>query len=224
VSLILKSRPALPDLSPRALIQVALTRLLQRYPSAQALLAHHAGKTFAIVADPLKGLFTIEHDGQLANADPAVVPDVTIEVDLKRIDWVQWAKSETRFDIVSVTRVTGDAGLAQTLSGLLQTLRPDIEDLLAERVGDIPARQLVRAAKSLQQGVMRSGQRITENIAEYLSHETRVLTPQVALQEFSTSLQALAARLQQLHSRQQRLDQSIKQLVALKESNKGQPQ
>jgi len=85
-------------MSPRALIQAALTRLLQRYPSAQALLAQHAGKTFAILAEPLKGLFTIEHDGQLVFADDAIVPNVTIEVDLRRVDWVQWATSESRFD------------------------------------------------------------------------------------------------------------------------------
>lgn len=210
-------------MSPQALIQVALTRLLQRYPSALAQLAQHAGKTFAIVADPFKGLFTIEHDGQLAYADVAVVPDVTIEVDLKRIDWVQWATSKTRFDIVSVTRVMGNASLAQTLSSLLQTLRPDIEDLLAERVGDIPARHLTQAAKGLHQGMMRSGQRIAENIAEYLSYETQVLTPQVALKEFSSSLQSLSTRLQQLQSRQQQLDQRIKQLAAQKKPNLGRP-
>lgn len=211
----------MPDLSPRALIQAVLTRLLQRYPSAQALLSHHAGKTFLIVADPFKGLFTIGHDGQLTYADAAVVPDVSIEVDLKRIEWVQWASSETRFDIVSVTRVTGDAGLAQTLSGLLQTLRPDIEDLLADRFGDIPARNLVQAAKGLQKGIMRSGQRAAENMAEYLSYETRVLTPLVALQEFSSSLQTLATRLQQLRSRQQQLDKKIKKFVAQKKLIKG---
>lgn len=210
-------------MSPRAFIQLALTRLLQRYPSALAQLAQHAGKTFALVADPFKGLFTIEHDGQLAYADPAVVPDVTIEVDLKRIDWVQWATANTRFDIVSVTRVMGDASLAQTLSSLLQTLRPDIEDLLAERVGDIPAHRLMQAAQGLRQGVMRSGQRVAENIAEYLSYETQVLTPQVVLNEFSSSLQTLSMRLQQLQSRQQQLDQRIKQLVAQKNSNKGRP-
>jgi ubiquinone biosynthesis protein UbiJ len=202
---------------------VALTRLLQRYPSALAQLAQHAGKTFAIVADPVKGLFTIEHDGQLAYADAAVVPDVTIEVDLKRIDWVQWATSETRFDMVSITRVMGDASLAQTLSSLLQTLRPDLEDFLAERVGDIPARYMIQAAKGLHQGAMRSGQRMAENIAEYLSHETQILTPQVALAEFSSSLQSLSIRLQQLQSRQQQLDQRIKQLVTQKKSNKGRP-
>jgi ubiquinone biosynthesis protein UbiJ len=208
-------------MSLRALIQAALTRLLQRYPSAQALLAQHAGKTFAILAEPLKGLFTIEHDGQLVFADDAIVPNVTIEVDLRRVDWVQWATSESRFDLVSVTRVTGDAGLAQTLSGLLQTLRPDIEDLLAERVGDIPARNLVQAVKSLQQGVMQSGQRAAENVAEYLSHETAVLTPHVVLKEFSASLQKLVLRLQQLQSQQQQLDQRIKQIVAQKKSNQG---
>ncbi len=210
-------------MSPRALVQVALTQLLQRYPSALALLAQHAGKTFAIVADPFKGLFTIEHDGQLASADTAVVPDVTIEIDLKRIDWVQWATSETHFDIVSVTRVMGDASLAQTLSSLLQTLRPDIEDLLAEKVGDIPARHVIQAAKGLHQGVMRSGQRFAENIAEYLSHETQVLTSQLALKEFSSSLQLLSIQLQQLESRQQQLDQRIKQLIAKKNSNRGEP-
>jgi len=123
--------------------------------------------------------------------------------------------------LVSVTRVTGDAGLAQTLSGLLQTLRPDIEDLLAERVGDIPARNLVQAVKSLQQGVMQSGQRAAENVAEYLSHETAVLTPHVVLKEFSASLQKLVLRLQQLQSQQQQLDQRIKQIVAQKKSNQG---
>ena len=211
----------MPDLSPRALIQSALTSLLKRNPSALAQLARHAGKTFAMVALPFKGLFTIEHDGQLAYADPAIMPDVTIEIDLSRVDWPKVVGARAAPDLVSLPRVTGDAGLAQTLSNLLQTLRPDIEDLLAERVGDIAARQLVQTAKGLQQGVVRSGQRAAENIAEYLSYETNILTPQVALADFASNLQAVHQRLQSLATQHQQLSLKIDRITAQNARVKG---
>jgi ubiquinone biosynthesis accessory factor UbiJ len=224
VSFFLNSKLTLPDLSPRAMVQLALTRLLQPYPGALAQLAHHSGKTFALVAPPFKGLFTIESTGQVVCADSAIVPDVSIEIDLNKINWSQWADADHHFDIVSVTRVTGDAALAQTLSGLMKTLRPDIEDLLAERLGDVPARNLVKGAKSLHQGLMQSGRRVTENMVEYLSHESRVLTPEVLLHSLSSSLQSFNTNLARLQSRQQQLNEKLEQLSALKKSIKAKGQ
>jgi ubiquinone biosynthesis protein UbiJ len=206
------------------MVQLALTRLLQPYPGALAQLARHSGKTFAIVASPFKGLFTIESTGQVVYADSAIVPDVSIEIDLKKINWAQLADADQHFDIVSVTRVTGDAALAQTLSGLMQTLRPDIEDLLAERLGDIPARNLVKAAKTLQQGVLQSGRKVAENVSEYLSHESHILAPQVVLQGFSSSLKSFNSKLELLQSRQQQLNQKLEQIKALKKSIKDKVQ
>jgi ubiquinone biosynthesis protein UbiJ len=206
------------------MVQLALTRLLQPYPGALAQLARHSGKTFAIVASPFKGLFTIESTGQVVYADSAIVPDVSIEIDLKKINWAQLADADQHFDIVSVTRVTGDAALAQTLSGLMQTLRPDIEDLLAERLGDIPARNLVKAAKTLQQGVLQSGRKVAENVSEYLSHESHILAPQVVLQGFSSSLKSFNSKLELLQSRQQQLNQKLEQIKALKKSIKDKGQ
>jgi ubiquinone biosynthesis protein UbiJ len=206
------------------MVQLALTRLLQPYPGALAQLARHSGKTFAIVASPFKGLFTIESTGQVVYADSAIVPDVSIEIDLKKINWAQLADADQHFDIVSVTRVTGDAALSQTLSGLMQTLRPDIEDLLAERLGDIPARNLVKAAKTLQQGVLQSGRKVAENVSEYLSHESHILAPQVVLQGFSSSLKSFNSKLELLQSRQQQLNQKLEQIKALKKSIKDKGQ
>lgn len=224
MSFFLNLKPNLPDLSPRAMVHLALTRLLQPYPGALALLAHHSGKTFALMAPPFKGLFTIESTGQVVCAESAIVPDVSIEIDLNKINWSQWADADHHFDIVSVTRVTGDAALAQTLSGLMKTLRPDIEDLLAERLGDVPARNLVKGAKSLHQVLIQSGRRATENIVEYLSHESRVLTPEALLHSFSSSLQSFNRNLAQLQSRQQQLNEKLEQLAALKKSIKAKGQ
>lgn len=185
-----------------------------------ALLARHAGKSFAIHAKLFSVVLTIAHDGQLSIADTAIVPDVVIDVDLSQVNWAQFANKQEPIDIVSLTRVSGDAGLAQTVSTLLQSWRPDIEDVLAEKVGDVAARQTVNAVQSAGAAVLQSGLRVAQNVAEYLSYETGLLTPRPTQHALHATLNRVQDRVTGLEARLDRLTRLLNKMTV--QSHSGQ--
>ncbi|CAM3391773.1 Ubiquinone biosynthesis accessory factor UbiJ [Bordetella sputigena] len=74
--------PALPD--PGRPAVSALNALLRREEWARARLARHAGKTVRLAVGALKFSLTIDSEGHVDLADPAVVPDVTLTADPAR--------------------------------------------------------------------------------------------------------------------------------------------
>lgn len=164
----------------------AFNALLQRQPATRELLAQHAGRTFHIRVSAITVALTISHDGSLSVADSRVVPDVTLRVDAARLAQSGWKPGDEWPEVPGLLHVTGDAAMAQTLLTLARHWRPELEDLLAEKIGDIPATQLVRGAKALFRGAVQASGNLTQNVVEYLSYETKALTPHVVMQTLKT--------------------------------------
>lgn len=149
---------------------------------------------------------TIGHDGRLSLADPAVVPDVVLTIDTAKL-WAEgWRPGQPLPERSGVVHVSGDAALAQTLSVLAKSWRPDVEDLLSQYVGDVAAVQLVAGAKRLvafaSQFVSRSGQ----NLAEYVTHEANLLAARPSLQDYAQQAEDLNQALDALQERLRQLD------------------
>ena len=72
--------------------------------------------------------FTIGHDGTLEAADPAVVPDVVLELIAEKLSWTALLAPDKRPDFAQCVHVTGQAALAQVVSDLARDLRTDPED------------------------------------------------------------------------------------------------
>jgi len=88
---------------------------------------------------------------------------------------------------------------------LAQHLHPDLEDLLAERVGDVAAVRIARALTALRDAVHTGGARLAGNVAEYLSEEAGVLLARPALADARAALDELDARIAALTARIERL-------------------
>ena len=183
----------------------AFNALLQRQPATQELLAQHAGCTFHISMSAVVVALTIGHDGSLSAADSHVVPDVTLRVDAARLAQSGWKPGDEWPEVAGLLHVTGDAAVAQTLSTLVKHWRPEFEDLLSETIGDIPAMELVRCTKAIVRGAVDATDKLTQNVVEYLSYETKELTPLPVMQTLITQ-----------HGRHQtHLDEMDRQLMAL---------
>jgi ubiquinone biosynthesis accessory factor UbiJ len=101
--------------------------------------------------------------------------------------------------------VSGDAEVAARFRELLQLLRPDAEEELSLVVGDVPAHQLGRLARTLASLMRRTVDTAWRSSADYLAHERADLVPRREGEPFLRAVDALredvdraAARLEQL--------------------------
>jgi len=200
--------PTLPFLpAPPSLAARALNALLSREAWARERLARHAGKTVRLALGGLALSLTVASDGTLQAADPAVQPDVTLTVIPERITLDRLRPGPQAHDaFAEMTHISGDAALAQVVSDLARHLRPDFEDMLAERVGDIAALRLAGGTRAAAQGLREAADRLAGNLAEYLSEESRLLAGRPALAAMAADLAAEQARLEALHARAARLE------------------
>jgi ubiquinone biosynthesis protein UbiJ len=184
--------PFLP--TPSRLAVSALNALLRREDWARARLVRHAGKTVRFALGGFSLGLTIDSEGLAAQADAAVVPDVTLTVAPEKLPLPRLGADRERPDFAEATHISGDAALAQVVSDLSKQLRWDPEDALARVVGDIAALRLVGGARAAAGGA-RTGRRWrAENVCE----ESGMLASRPALEQWRLDLAELNARAEAL--------------------------
>jgi len=180
--------------TPKRLAVSALNALLRREDWARERLARHAGKTVRFVMGGFTLGLSIDSDGLADQADPAVVPDVTLTVSPDKLPLPRLGAGHEKPDFAEATHISGDAALAQVVADLSKQLRWDPEDALARVVGDIAALRIVGGARAVVGGARNAGQRLAENVSEYLSEERGVLAGRPALEQWRLDLADLNAR------------------------------
>jgi len=204
------SLPLPPPLHPVRLAVRLLNAMLAREPWARERLARHAGKTVRFVLARLDVSLTVLSDGltewAAADAEPTVVLTVPAEhLSLDRL----WSGSDLADAFTDMTHISGDAAFAQVVAELARHLRPDWQDALAERVGDVAAVRIMQGAQALRDGVLRGGERFAQNVAEYLSEETATLLGRPVFADFCHALADEHAALVILEQRVVRLNQRL---------------
>ncbi|UOD50674.1 ubiquinone biosynthesis accessory factor UbiJ [Orrella daihaiensis] len=209
----MQTLPLLWQQPPKQAVCVVLNRLFQQQPAVLELLAQHAGSSFHLVAAPIDAAIKIGHDGKLAPADPALVPDVMLTIDTGRL-WAEgWRPGQPFSERAGLVHVSGDAAMAQTLSTLAKSWRPDIEDLLSHYVGDFASVQLISVTKRLAGLASEFAKRTSQNIAEYAAYEAQLVLPDAPLREHTSELAALKRRLDDLHNQVEALDARTQRLA-----------
>lgn len=197
---------ALPD--PNILTVRALNLLLDREPWAKTRIAAHAGKTVCIRVSRLVLRFTLGHDGSVARADPAVVPDVTLSIPESRLGDVPAALRNRHHpaQLASLLHLEGDAGLAQLVSDLARDLRWDSEHELARFTGGLLSKQIHLLLRRAVTTTTTVAGRLSENVSEYVSEEAGMVVGKPALQAWEHSLREATVQLDQLDARLRALD------------------
>lgn len=186
--------------------------------SARALLAQHVGCTFEIQARPIQAKLTIESEGKLSPAGTLVVPQVCLTLDTAALVKLGWQPGQPLPEQPGLLHVSGDVAMAQTLSTLAKHWRPDLEDLLAQRIGDVAARQVLRGAKGVLSSVWRSSQHVAENVAEYATHETQTITGTAVFESFKANRVALSENISSLEDRLQQFQQRLERTARSQKS------
>lgn len=180
--------------TPSRLAVGALNALLQREDWARERLARHAGKTVRFALGGFTLGLTIDSEGLAAEADAAVVPDVTLTVAPEKLPLPRLGAGGEAPDFAEATHISGDAALAQVVADLSKQLRWDPEDSLARLVGDIPALRIAGGLRAAAGGARQAGQRLAENVSEYLAEENGMLLGRPALDQWRLDLAELNAR------------------------------
>jgi ubiquinone biosynthesis protein UbiJ len=185
----------LPFKPPSQVVCSVLNGLFERQPSLLVLLSAHAGRSFVLRAAPIETALSIGHDGRLAVSPAAAVPDVVLSIDTAQLWASGWRPGQSLSERAGIVHVSGDAAVAQTLSMLAKSWRPDVEDLLSPYVGDIAAVHLVAGVKQLTTFASQFVSRTTQNLAEYAAHEAGVIAANPSLQEQARELSNLNQQL-----------------------------
>jgi ubiquinone biosynthesis protein UbiJ len=107
-------------------------------------------------------------------------------------------------------RITGDAEVAARYRELIELARPDWEEELSRLVGDLPARRLALAASGALAFAARVRRTAGENLAEYLTEESRDLVSKPELEEFVVGVDQLRETADRVEARLARLEQQLK--------------
>jgi ubiquinone biosynthesis accessory factor UbiJ len=98
-------------------------------------------------------------------------------------------------------RLDGDGEVAEKFQELLALLRPDLEDELAQVIGDVPA----HGAASLVRRVMGYGRSVArtqaQNVGEYLAHERGDLVPRAEASAYLQGVDALREQVDRVAAR-----------------------
>jgi ubiquinone biosynthesis protein UbiJ len=177
----------------------AINSLLQREPWARDRLSRHAGKSVRLALGQVKINASIQADGLLQTCDAAIVPDVTLTIPTS--NWMQLPaalRSRDPASIAALMQIQGDAGLAHVISDLARDLRWDVEDQLGDLVGDVAAVRILSIGKTVIAGARGTAQRLSENMAEYLAHESGMLLDRTSYQIWVDDIDSALQRLDRL--------------------------
>jgi ubiquinone biosynthesis protein UbiJ len=156
-----------------------LNHMLSREPWARAVLAPFAGRGVRLQAAPFSVQLGIGADGGFTAQ--AGDPSVTIGVDPASLPQVLLDPKAALRNV----RLEGDAEFAQSLSGVLQKLRPEPEEELSRFIGDAAAVRIVGVLRAALAGAREAGSRLAAQSADYLVAENPMLVGRPQMEAFA---------------------------------------
>lgn len=180
----------------------ALNHVLQSAPWARERLAPHAGRVAQLSADPVRFRFSITAQGTLEPSAGDAPPAVTLALPLGALPHFVAGAPEKA---MSAVRIEGSADLADALGFVFRHLRWDVEEDLSRVLGDVVAHRVVAGARSLAVAQARGLRSLSENVAEYLGEEQRLVVTQLDVHAHERELLTLRDDIARLDKRLDRL-------------------
>jgi ubiquinone biosynthesis protein UbiJ len=183
-----------------SLLENVLNRGLPRSPRARQLCAELTGRKVAVdvkgvtrvVIASVGDSLSVSREPDRADAEIIGAPLALLEL----------AGSEPeaaiqRGDVV----ISGDLDVSQKFRELFLLLRPDIEEELAVFIGDTPAHQLGRFARSALNWGKQAADTTTRNVSEFLAHERGDLVSRPEGNQFLKGVDAVREDADRLEAR-----------------------
>ena len=185
--------------------QALFNRLLRYDPDTQRRLGAIAGKVICLeLRDASLRLYVLpsavgielrsEHDG---------VVDVTIAGSVAVFTRLMSARGQA--PVAGELQISGDIELGQQFQRIVRGLDIDAEEMLAHRLGDVPARQLGNMFRAARDGMAHAGATLERDAVEYLQEEVRVLAKREQVAAFLSGVDRVRADVDRLEQRIKRL-------------------
>jgi ubiquinone biosynthesis accessory factor UbiJ len=178
-------------------------RVLSDYPAARERLRAHAGKSIGAQVGPVTTQMRVTAAGEMeitgsgAGGGVNVAPDVAFQIPLSLLPALLRG-DENAFSAVAFS---GDSELASTLSTIARNVEWDVEEDLSKVVGDTVAHRVIGTAKAGRVWQRDAGERLTENVAEYLTEERRAFITKNELEVLARSNESLRDAIARLEAR-----------------------
>lgn len=187
-------------------LQALLNRQVAGSPRAGALVAELAGRRVEVEARFTPWRVQLASDGHALLLDRHATATADAVISGSPLSLAALAGPDPQAVIRrGDVRIDGDAEVAARFRELGALLYPDVEEELAQLIGDVPAHQLgvvARQGFAWLRGALRTG---THNVAEYLSHESRDLVPRAEAEAFLRGVDDLREAADRLQARVQAL-------------------
>jgi ubiquinone biosynthesis protein UbiJ len=203
-------------------------RVLSDYPAAREKLRPHAGKLIIATVGPIETKMRVAATGEMelvgegghastSSSSPNTSPNVGFAADVD-------AACDAHCDVLlhvplallprlirgdetafSAVEFTGDSELASTLSTIARNVEWDVEEDLSKVMGDIAAHRIVDTAKQANAWQQDARERLTANVAEYLTEERRAFITTRELETLAQANESLRDDIARLEARVARL-------------------
>lgn len=101
--------------------------------------------------------------------------------------------------------IQGDLQTAQQLQAILKNVDVDWEEMLARRLGDVPAHQLARSARGAWRWLSGRARALAQNLSDYGRFETGILPAGDEVEDFNAAVDQLRADTDRMAARIRRL-------------------
>ena len=182
-------------------------RLLAHDALARARLAPFAGRVVRFDLPPLAVALAVTEAGRFraagtgaafnSPASAAAAPDLRLSFGAASLAALL---GDPRAALRNL-RCEGDAGFAQVLVQVLQSLRFEPEEDLAPWIGDIAAVRLVAGLRAALAGARQAGVQLARSTADYFTAESPLLAARASCDGFATGVEQLGAAVVRLEAR-----------------------
>ena len=183
-----------------------LNHLITQTPGAQDRLAVHAGRQARLALGGAGLSFGIDGDGRLtesAGDGRAVTLSLPADALLQALHQGDAALREARIE--------GDAALAETLGGVLRSLRWDAAEDLSRLIGDVAAERLVGTGRLMLATGNDLAGRLASSATEYVADEAQILVRPSHSDVFAAGVDTLRDDLSRLLKRIEQLERKTAQ-------------
>lgn len=177
----------------------ALNHLLQKELWARQKLQAHAGQIAQFTFPGFNVRIAIQASGLFTHINEAqTTPTVNLHIPLTAASaFLSGGKAKA----MKLVRIDGDVELATTLAYLTEHLQWEVEEDLANLIGDAPAHTLVNASRETLTHAKNFANSALENIVEYGTYETSLLVSAHDQHTFASQINTLRDDLARLEKR-----------------------
>lgn len=197
-----------------ATVEAALNKVLSLDPDVPAKLGALQGKRLVVELSDVKQRFALVFSSQI---DVLAMPDrvdsvahneCVIKTRLSVLPQLRDTSQLTQLIRSGELEVNGELAIAQSFSGLLQTLDIDMEEQLALKTNDLIAHEVFSLAAKARVQLRKFGSKAEAILGSALTDEKQLAAHKLAVLHFSDQVSSLRDDAERLEARLARLERS----------------